>query len=577
MVIFCCAVGCSNRQGDKLNLAFHRFPKDLERRKKWISALRRKNWEPTQYSRLCSEHFITGAKSDHPLSPDYVPSIFKYVSASKKRKQHYLVKKFEARQSLRRIKLEEEKRSDVAVGLEDQIVLLARMPVCAVTGCRNGSETKPEERLSKNLGKPTWSLHGFPLSDILLMKKWLHAMKMDFVPNQDHFLCSDHFAESDLDRTGQIVRLREGAVPSLFDLPSYLIEDLGKNKNHERKLLLKEDSSAMIEKAEIDCQKSCKTITECHRNGKQDLKSNNDLSTLPSLMKDNARVFTDLQETELVKCIKEADLLFNKMTLKELRKFVYDFTVKFNEVIDIPLWDFDGLADTAWYKRFIQRHPCISKRRVNKKGIREIIFNSTSINYILDTVPDSVLASRNPKIYISKENPMTQYSRPLDKKFLDTSDNFLLKIDCVYASKKDNIKHEWLYNNNNNNAEAKAKDDDLLIGNVCHSKKTGNSGNFQNEFNAGEYVFVVDNSAFLKEEKGISIKEENSVCISNDEYSSIQIPKVHIKEEDDIFVSGKNSCTIENVSLEKDNHVIVKEENDYFVKEEFFAKDEYAS
>uniref|UniRef100_A0A3B4WU72 THAP domain-containing protein 1 n=1 Tax=Seriola lalandi dorsalis TaxID=1841481 RepID=A0A3B4WU72_SERLL len=59
MVISCCAVGCTNRQG-KTNIAFHHMPKDMERRKKWITAIHRKNWEPSKHTRLCSAHFVQG-------------------------------------------------------------------------------------------------------------------------------------------------------------------------------------------------------------------------------------------------------------------------------------------------------------------------------------------------------------------------------------------------------------------------------------------------------------------------------------------------------------------------------------
>ena len=40
-------------------------------------------------ARLCSEHFVTGAKSDDPLHIDYVPTVFAFVpvaGASRKRK-----------------------------------------------------------------------------------------------------------------------------------------------------------------------------------------------------------------------------------------------------------------------------------------------------------------------------------------------------------------------------------------------------------------------------------------------------------------------------------------------------------
>jgi hypothetical protein len=33
-------------------------------------------WQPTKYSFVCSRHFIGNAKSDHPHSPSFVPTIF---------------------------------------------------------------------------------------------------------------------------------------------------------------------------------------------------------------------------------------------------------------------------------------------------------------------------------------------------------------------------------------------------------------------------------------------------------------------------------------------------------------------
>uniref|UniRef100_A0A1A8PLH0 Si:dkey-56d12.4 n=3 Tax=Nothobranchius TaxID=28779 RepID=A0A1A8PLH0_9TELE len=82
----CVATGCSNRSNRK-DLSFYRFPKDLERRTLWISAVNRGQWEPTEYSRLCSQHFISGEKSNDPQSPDYVPSLFGSDKTQKSSKQ----------------------------------------------------------------------------------------------------------------------------------------------------------------------------------------------------------------------------------------------------------------------------------------------------------------------------------------------------------------------------------------------------------------------------------------------------------------------------------------------------------
>lgn len=34
------------------------------------------SWEPSSRSRICSQHFVGGKKSDHPHSPAYLPTIF---------------------------------------------------------------------------------------------------------------------------------------------------------------------------------------------------------------------------------------------------------------------------------------------------------------------------------------------------------------------------------------------------------------------------------------------------------------------------------------------------------------------
>ena len=73
MVKSCCAVGCVNHLTKGSSLSFYRFPTDNDRRRRWISAINRKDWRPTQYSYVCSAHFVSGKKSDDPVSPDYVP------------------------------------------------------------------------------------------------------------------------------------------------------------------------------------------------------------------------------------------------------------------------------------------------------------------------------------------------------------------------------------------------------------------------------------------------------------------------------------------------------------------------
>ncbi|CAN7939570.1 unnamed protein product [Ixodes hexagonus] len=54
---FCCAVGCHNNRGANEDVTFHVFPRDLQRRARWIATVRRAHWVPTKASRLCSVHF----------------------------------------------------------------------------------------------------------------------------------------------------------------------------------------------------------------------------------------------------------------------------------------------------------------------------------------------------------------------------------------------------------------------------------------------------------------------------------------------------------------------------------------
>ena len=75
---FCCAHGCANNRRRNPNLQFYRIPRDLSRRKAWLSRIRRVNFTPTDNTRICSEHFVGGAKSDDPEAEGYVPSIFSH-------------------------------------------------------------------------------------------------------------------------------------------------------------------------------------------------------------------------------------------------------------------------------------------------------------------------------------------------------------------------------------------------------------------------------------------------------------------------------------------------------------------
>ncbi|KAG7511425.1 THAP domain-containing 11 [Solea senegalensis] len=100
MVDSCCAPGCRNRREQGNGKAFYRIPKDPERRQRWITAIKRarmsEHWEPSANGfRLCSDHFISGKKSENPRSPDYVPSIFKNVPTPEKKRKGMQLDEFD--------------------------------------------------------------------------------------------------------------------------------------------------------------------------------------------------------------------------------------------------------------------------------------------------------------------------------------------------------------------------------------------------------------------------------------------------------------------------------------------------
>ncbi|XP_048031207.1 THAP domain-containing protein isoform X2 [Megalobrama amblycephala] len=54
----CAAVDCTNRPSPGSSISFHRFPLgDKDRLHRWMANMRRHNFKPSPYSRICSHHF----------------------------------------------------------------------------------------------------------------------------------------------------------------------------------------------------------------------------------------------------------------------------------------------------------------------------------------------------------------------------------------------------------------------------------------------------------------------------------------------------------------------------------------
>ncbi|KAM6992321.1 uncharacterized protein LKV04_008373 [Tautogolabrus adspersus] len=82
MVKSCCVLSCKNTFTKDSALHFHRIPRDPETRRKWLSAIRRNNWNPVKEKWICGCHFVSGKRSYDPRHPDYVPSLFQYTSTA---------------------------------------------------------------------------------------------------------------------------------------------------------------------------------------------------------------------------------------------------------------------------------------------------------------------------------------------------------------------------------------------------------------------------------------------------------------------------------------------------------------
>ncbi|KAL2092151.1 hypothetical protein ACEWY4_011949 [Coilia grayii] len=85
---------------------------------------------------------------------------------------------------------------------------------CAAYGCSNQrTETSKDNAVT---------FHRFP-KEGARRQAWVQALKREgFVPKPRTLICSCHFVPDDFDRTGQTVRLREGAIPSIFNFPKHL-------------------------------------------------------------------------------------------------------------------------------------------------------------------------------------------------------------------------------------------------------------------------------------------------------------------------------------------------------------------
>ncbi|XP_044749195.1 THAP domain-containing protein 2-like isoform X2 [Coccinella septempunctata] len=90
MVKSCAAINCTKRFKKGENIKFHKFPKDEVLRKKWLLAVRRKDFIPKDSSLICSKHFVEedyyiNVHGNKNLKVGSVPSVFDFPGKIQKK------------------------------------------------------------------------------------------------------------------------------------------------------------------------------------------------------------------------------------------------------------------------------------------------------------------------------------------------------------------------------------------------------------------------------------------------------------------------------------------------------------
>ncbi|KAG0727701.1 DNA transposase THAP9 [Chionoecetes opilio] len=118
------------------------------------------------------------------------------------------------------------------------------MEHCAAYGCKNG-----HRNTSRKIGI---TFHRFPnmQKDKTRNREWIRNTRWNnWTPSKRSVLCSDHFSASSFDRTGQTVRLRSSAAPTIFTLPSHLCKEQKERKSSIRSVLVEDLGNDLT----VDC------------------------------------------------------------------------------------------------------------------------------------------------------------------------------------------------------------------------------------------------------------------------------------------------------------------------------------
>ncbi|XP_051795799.1 THAP domain-containing protein 6-like [Acanthochromis polyacanthus] len=176
---------------------------------------------------------------------------------------------------------------------------------CSAYGCSN-------ERCKETRARGI-TFHRFP-KDSSLRRQWeLAVRRKGFVPTKRSVLCSEHFKAEDFDRTGQIVRLREGVKPSVFNFPSYLQK---KVRSRKTKTSQKAEESLPVDLPQHSCKAEPLSNVD----------HNYALPASPTLLK--ARLNEALARVESLEREKRNSMLRERRVKKNVRALLKDLREK---------------------------------------------------------------------------------------------------------------------------------------------------------------------------------------------------------------------------------------------------------
>ncbi len=92
----------------------------------------RKNWQPNEHTWICSAHFVGGLKSNDPLSPAYIPSMFVHVESPVKRKAEQDMVRYERNKATRKRRLDEYLMEDTETEPEIEAPAVSTMTVLSM-------------------------------------------------------------------------------------------------------------------------------------------------------------------------------------------------------------------------------------------------------------------------------------------------------------------------------------------------------------------------------------------------------------------------------------------------------------